>query len=124
MIIVPETLIIMNNLTQYLLTLMFIPQVGRNLPGCPGHDLLPAPGALAQCGGRAHEGNIFPIKLFSNIYMYPYILLAKFLVRNARGKIIEEAQEKRDALIVTFQVAIANSFDRHLDVTLPHLRSR
>ena len=76
MIIVPETLIIMNNLTQYLLTLMFIPQVGRNLPGCPGHDLLPAPGALAQCGGRAHEGNIFPIKLFSNIYMYPYILLS------------------------------------------------
>ena len=70
MIIVPETLIIMNNLTQYLLTLMFIPQVGRNLPGCPGHDLLPAPGALAQCGGRAHEGNILTIKLFSNICIY------------------------------------------------------
>ena len=30
----------------------------------------------------------------------------KFLVRNARGKIIEEAVEKRDALIVTFRVSI------------------
>ena len=30
--------------------------------------------------------------------------LMKFLVRNARGKIIEDAEEKRDALIVTFKV--------------------
>ena len=28
----------------------------------------------------------------------------KFLVRNARGKIIEDAEEKRDDLIQTFQV--------------------
>ena len=28
----------------------------------------------------------------------------QFLVRNARGKIIEDAEEKRDALIVTFKV--------------------
>ena len=31
--------------------------------------------------------------------------LMKFLVRNARGKIIEDAEEKRDALIVTFKVS-------------------
>ena len=30
--------------------------------------------------------------------------LMKFLVRNARGKIIEDAEEKRDSLIQTFQV--------------------
>ena len=30
--------------------------------------------------------------------------LMKFLVRNARGKIIEDAEEKRDDLIQTFQV--------------------
>ena len=30
--------------------------------------------------------------------------LFQFLVRNARGKIIEDAEEKRDALIVTFKV--------------------
>ena len=32
--------------------------------------------------------------------------LMKFLVRNARGKIIEDAVEKRDALIVTFRVSV------------------
>ena len=30
----------------------------------------------------------------------------KFLVRNARGKIIEDAEEKRDGLIQTFQVIL------------------
>ena len=30
--------------------------------------------------------------------------LMKFLVRNARGKIVEDAEEKRDSLIKTFQV--------------------
>ena len=30
----------------------------------------------------------------------------QFLVRNARGKIIEDAEEKRDALIVTFKVGV------------------
>ena len=30
----------------------------------------------------------------------------KFLVRNARGKIVEDAEEKRDSLIVTFKVKI------------------
>ena len=38
----------------------------------------------------------------------------KFLVRNARGKIIEEAVEKRDALIVTFRVGI-DAFFASLD---------
>ena len=38
----------------------------------------------------------------------------KFLVRNARGKIIEEAVEKRDALIVTFRVS-SDAFFGSLD---------
>ena len=40
--------------------------------------------------------------------------LMKFLVRNARGKIIEEAVEKRDALIVTFRVS-SDAFFGSLD---------
>ena len=35
--------------------------------------------------------------------------LMKFLVRDARGKIIEDAEEKRDSLIQTFQVRHAES---------------
>ena len=36
--------------------------------------------------------------------------LMKFLVRNARGKIVEDAEEKRDSLIKTFQVKISSHF--------------
>ena len=36
--------------------------------------------------------------------------LMKFLVRNARGKIVEDAEEKRDSLIKTFQVKIRSHF--------------
>ena len=38
-----------------------------------------------------------------NIDMMMMIIMV-FLIRNARGKIVEDAEEKRDALVVTFKV--------------------
>ena len=74
--------------------------MGRHLPCDPGHGVLPPQGHLAQCGGRAYEGQQSDI----NFRQVIFLLFFQFLVRNARGKIIEEAEEKRDALIVTFKV--------------------
>jgi len=37
----------------------------------------------------------------------------KFLVRNARGKIIEDAEEKRDDLIQTFQEHLHNKYNKY-----------
>ena len=42
----------------------------------------------------------------------------KFLVRNARGKIIEDAEEKRDSLIVTFKVSCVSSIIRIILVNI------
>eukprot|EP00092_Neocalanus_flemingeri_P002461 GFUD01002633.1.p1 GENE.GFUD01002633.1~~GFUD01002633.1.p1 ORF type:complete len:421 (-),score=78.51 GFUD01002633.1:86-1348(-) len=39
--------------------------------------------------------------------------LMKFLVRNARGKIIEDAEEKRDSLIQTFQEHLHNKYTKY-----------
>jgi hypothetical protein len=39
--------------------------------------------------------------------------LMKFLVRNARGKIVEGAQEKRDQLIQTFKVHLHNKYTKY-----------
>ena len=44
--------------------------------------------------------------------------LMKFLVRNARGKIIEDAEEKRDSLIVTFKVSCVSSIIRIILVNI------
>ena len=80
--------------------------MGRHLPCDPGHGVLPPPGELAQCGGRAYEGEQ-QIDIFTQSVIF--LLFFQFLVRNARGKIIEEAEEKRDALIVTFKVKNASN---------------
>ena len=57
------------------------------------------------------EGGLMKVNRRIDIFAQSviFLLFFQFLVRNARGKIIEEAEEKRDALIVTFKVKNASN---------------
>jgi len=83
-----------------------------------------------NCFKREHDGNA----LYNSYYQWVAIFLViqallfyiprvvwlslegglmKFLVRNARGKIVEDAEEKRDSLIVTFKEHLHNKYNRY-----------
>lgn len=88
------------------------------------------PSFQGNCYKREHDGNtlynsyyqwvaIFLV-IQAMVFYLPRVLwlsveggLMKFLVRNARGKIIEDAEEKRDALIVTFKEHLHNKYNRY-----------
>jgi len=88
------------------------------------------PSFKGSCAKREHDGNT----LYNTYYQWVAIFLVvqavlfylprmlwlsmegglmKFLVRNARGKIIEDAEEKRDCLIQTFQEHLHNKYTKY-----------